>query len=411
MTKRLVFVSTRFLFPVDSGGKIRTTQILRGMKGGNYEIVLLSPATPEERERHAADLETVCDRFESWPAPRRGKAFHYTRLRHLGSRLPIPVATDWNVSGADLIRRVLAEGADVVVFDFLHAAVLAPQNLDVPSVLFTHNVEAEIFSRHLSNAESPVMRLLWRNQHRKMLDFERESLCRFDVVVAVSVRDAEMFEKQCGLAGAYVIPTGVDLDFFRYQPSSRDNEVVFCGSMDWLPNQDAIDYFLDEAWPAIVREIPDACLTVVGRAPPARLVDKGARVGRCRFTGFVDDVRDHVPGAAVSIIPIRIGGGTRLKAYEALAMGTPVVSTSIGVEGLPLEPGEHYVRADTPDELARATMQLMRSPEQRLRIAENARRFVEESFSHQVAARAFEGACDLAIATRTSGSDRPDQPG
>lgn len=398
MRKHLVFVSTRFLFPIDSGGKIRTTQILRGMKGGDYEITLLSPAMPEEAEAYRQDLESVCDHFEYWPAPRRGAAFHYTRIRHLLDRRPIPIVTDWSEAGCRLIERVLARGPDVVVFDFLHAAVLAPPVLPCPSVLFTHNVEAEIFKRHIDAARSPLMRALWKNQHAKMSRFERDALRRFDVVVAVSDRDAEVFRRDCEVEEPFVIPTGVDLDFFQYQPPSQDDQIVFCGSMDWLPNQDAIQYFMESIWPHIARLAPQAKMKVVGRAPPQRLVEQAARRGLpWHFTGFVDDVRDEVAGAAVNVIPIRVGGGTRLKAYEALAMGTPVVSTTVGVEGLPLEPGRHYLVADTPEAFAQATVELMRSPDERLRLARNGREYVEAHFSHRVAAEAFARACNLAV--------------
>lgn len=390
----LLFVSPRFLFPVDSGGKIRTTQVLRGMKGGQFRIKLMSPATPELAARHRADLAQVCDEFEFWPAPPDGWRGTLNRAWHLLDPLPMPVRVDRSDAAAVAVARALETRPDVVVFDFLHAAVLAPPRLDTPSVVFTHNVEAQIFARHLDVARSGWMRAIWRNQLRKMRAYEAQTLARFDVVVAVSAEDSRMFERDYGVRNAHVIPTGVDLDFFRHTPPSRDTDVVFCGSMDWLANQGAMRYFMDEVWEAIVIRVPNATMTVVGRAPPAALVAEATRRGlRWRFTGFVDDVRPIVGGAAVSVVPLQVGGGTRLKVFESMAMGPVVVSTTIGVEGLPVESGLNCIVADDASVLAEAVVALIGDRERRLAMSRAARHFVEEKCGYVVAARSFESAC------------------
>ena len=253
----LLFVSTRFLFPIDSGGKIRTTQVLRGMKGGPFRIVLVSPASAELVAKHRADLDRVCDHFEWWPAPVRGPLFPYLRLRHLLDKLPIPVRTDRHPKGITRIAELLRKKPAVAVFDFAHAAVLAPPAIPVPSVMFTHNVEAEIFKRHYEIARNPLVRAIWRNQYRKMFEFERSALRRFDVVVAVADRDGRQFSTDYEVAEPFVIPTGVDLEFFGYASPARDREVIFCGSMDWLANQEAVAFFMDDVWPEIARKVPD----------------------------------------------------------------------------------------------------------------------------------------------------------
>ncbi|HEV2851314.1 MAG TPA: glycosyltransferase [Thermoanaerobaculia bacterium] len=394
LRRRLLFVSPRFLFPMDNGGKIRTVQILRGMKGGAWEITLASPVPPDGRTRFAAELSAVCDRFASWPEPRRGRAFRLTRMRHLVSRFPVPVATDRSDAGRRVVAAELAGRPDVVVFDFLHSTVLAPAGLAVPSVLFTHNVESEIFRRHADLAENPVKKAVFRDQLRKMERFEGDALRRFQTVVAVSERDAGLFRESFGLARAEVIPTGVDVDFFSYTPPGESQAVAFTGSMDWLANIDGVDWFLDQVWDRVVREVPGACFKVIGRNPPDFLVEKARAKGLpWDFTGFVDDVRPHVRGCSAYVIPLRVGGGTRLKAFEAMAMGCPVVSTSIGVEGLPVEPDLHYLRADTAPAFASALVRLLREAGLRERMAREARRHMEESFSFLRVARTFEDLC------------------
>ncbi len=329
MTARptLLFVSTQFLFPVNTGGRIRTTQILRGLKGGRFRIVLAMPATTERLRYFRSDISEVADEVVYWPQRERGRLFHYTRLRHVLHRLPIPIRTDLSNRALELVAKQLAAKPAVVVFDFLHGAVLAPRQLDVPSVLFTHNVEAEIFKRHLSVAGNPFMRALWRSQFRKIEKFERHALSAFDRVVAVSERDKAQFEQNYGAKDVEVIPTGVDLDYFKPETSGQSKTVVFTGSMDWLANIDGLGYFMDEVWPLIVREEPNASMVVVGRSPPADLVRRAEQRGYAwTFTYFVRDIRPHVAGAAAFIIPLRVGGGTRLKVFEAMARGCPVVS-------------------------------------------------------------------------------------
>jgi len=176
--KKLLFVSPRFLFPADSGGNIRTGQILRGMKGGPFDITLASPAPRGAQETFPVDLGAICDRFTSWPEAVRDKYFSVTRLRHLVSSLPVSVATDRSKQGRAVVARKLERRPDIVVFDFVHSVALAPDSYETRSVLFTHNVETEIFKRHAAVATNPVARAIWTNQHRKMWRFERETLRR-----------------------------------------------------------------------------------------------------------------------------------------------------------------------------------------------------------------------------------------
>lgn len=391
---RLLFVSPRFLFPADQGGKIRTTQILRGMKGGRFEIVLASPATPDEAAQHRSDLETVCDRFVTWPGPRRLPLSKITRLRHLFSPLPVSVISDRSTAGAETVRQALTRKADIAVFDFLHSFALAPEEIGVPAVMFTHNVEAEIFHRHAEVAGHPLKRAVWRQQYRKMRAYEEASLKRFDTVVTVSQRDAGAFLAVPGMGRVETIPTGVDLEFFRYQPPSEDDHVVFTGAMDWQANIDGIEFFMDEVWPRVAEQRPRTRVTIVGRNPGAALVERARRRALpFQFTGFVDDIRPHVRNASAYIIPLRVGGGTRIKAFEAMAMGIPVVSTGLGVEGLPVTAGEHYLHADQAPQFAAALINLLEDADRRSALSHQARSYVEQNFSSGVAAQRFEEIC------------------
>lgn len=384
---KVAFISPVFLFPADAGGKIRTGNILRGLKeSGLFDITLLSPATAEQQREWQAELDRQCGRFIGWqptaPQPR------WKRAPDLLSALPINVAADRTPAAVAAVEKALAaERFDVVVFDFVHAAVLRPADLDGATVCFTHNVEAEIFERHAKTAASAPLRWLWASQAAKMRRFEREALAKFTRVVAVSERDAKKFAAD-GLATARAIPTGVDLDFFSWHaPADGSPVVVFTGSMDWEANVDGIRCYIDEVWPRVRAHVPHAQLRVVGKNPPTSLVQRN--VPGVTFTGFVDDVRDHARDAQAFVIPLRVGGGTRIKAFEAMAMGLPVVSTSIGIEGLDVDDGTHFLRADGAEALATATLKLIADGALRLKLSRAARELVEARFGHRVAADVF----------------------
>jgi len=399
---RLLFISPRYLFPADSGGKIRTVSILRGLLGGAFEVQLVSPM-PERSAVDEAQLGQICDRFTGWPAPARGAAFQWTRMRHLVSGLPVAVATDYSRAGRRTVGEELGRRPDLVVVDFPHTAVLAPGPYPCASVLFTHNVEAEIFRRHAETARDPLRRAVWRGQAAKMARYERGLLGRFDAVVAVAERDREYFRRAYGADNVSVIPTGVDLDYFSYSatPSLEPSDpatVVFTGSMDWMANIDGIEYFMDHVWPGIARVRPNARFVVVGRQPPPALVERAKERGlNWEFTGFVDDVRPYVRRAHVYVIPLRVGGGTRIKVYEAMALGCPVVSTRLGVEGLPVEDGGQFLAADSPADMAASILSLLEQNDERRRLSAAARRFVEERVSTASAAKVFEQICQQAL--------------
>lgn len=400
---RLLFLSPRYLFPADSGGKIRTVSILRGLLGGAFEVHLVSPLPGSSSALDSAQLEQICDYFTGWHAPTRGAAFQWTRMRHLVSGLPVAVATDYSRAGRRAVDEALSRKPDLIVVDFPHAAVLAPGPYPCPSVLFTHNVEAEIFRRHAETARDPLRRAVWRSQAAKMARYERGLLERFDAVVAVAERDREYFGRAYGANNVSVIPTGVDLDYFSYSATpmlgpADPVTVVFTGSMDWMANIDGIEYFMEQVWPEVARVRPDAKFVVVGRQPPAALVERAAARGlNWEFTGFVDDVRPYVRRAHVYVIPLRVGGGTRIKVYEAMGLGCPVVSTRIGVEGLPVEDGGQFVAADGPADMAASILSLLERNNERSRLSAAARRFVEDSVSTASAAKVFEQICQHAL--------------
>ena len=167
--------------------------------------------------------------------------------------------------------------------------------------------------------------------------------------------------------------------------------------MDWFPNEDAVLYFIDAVLPRIRLNIPEVSLTVVGRNPRPRVLMAAEKAG-VQITGTVDDIRPYVAEAAVYVVPLRVGGGTRLKIFEALAMGKAVVATTVGAEGLPLIPGKHFLRADDPADFAHAVVSLLMDPDRRRALGIAGRRLVEEQYSWGLVAREFAARCTEEIA-------------
>jgi sugar transferase (PEP-CTERM/EpsH1 system associated) len=395
---KLLWLNAGLLLPLDKGGKLRTWHLMRHL-ARRHEITYLSFEEPGQRDEDRQGMREVCARLITIPRtdpPKRTLAFYADAARHVMAPLPYAVGKYWSAGYAARVRQLLAtERFDAIVADFLPPVVNLPHDISVPAVLFTHNVEAEIWRRHAENASNAVGRALMTQQWKRMLRFERQALERFDLVLAVSDADRKTFGRL--YAGAarrpiHVVQTGVDTHYFTPIPGrERRAHLVFTGSMDWLPNEDGMLYFVREILPRIRQEEPDVTLSIVGRAPtPA--VTRLAELSGIDVTGRVDDVRPHVAAGEVYIVPLRIGGGTRLKIFEAMAMSKPVVSTTVGAEGLPVTSGRDIVIADGAAPFADAVVRMIRDAEMRERIATEARRVVVERYDWAAVATDFDEA-------------------
>ena len=399
---KILWLNAGLLLPLDKGGKLRTWHLMRHL-ATRHEITYLSFAEPGQRDEDRAGMHEVCKELETVPRsdPAKGTAaFYADAARHVLNPLPYAVGKYRSEPYAARVRRHLETGSfDAVVADFLPPVVNLPPSLPVASVLFTHNVEAEIWRRHAENATNPVARVLMKQQWQRMLRFEKAALARFDLVLAVSDVDRQTFGRLYPGAARnpiHVIQTGVDTSYFTpVAAAERRAHLVFTGSMDWLPNEDGMLYFVRDILPRIRRVEPEVTVSIIGRAPtPA--VRRLAEDARIEVTGRVDDVRPHVAAGDVYIVPLRIGGGTRLKIFEAMSMGKAVVSTTVGAEGLPVTPGRDIVIADEPARFAQAVVHLIRDTEARRQIEAAARRVVVERYDWAAVAQDFEDALTAA---------------
>jgi glycosyltransferase involved in cell wall biosynthesis len=284
---------------------------------------------------------------------------------------------------------------DFLVCDFLAPAANVPRSLAMPTILFQHNVEAMIWKRHYEIQTNPIKKAYLYSQWHKMRRFEKEMCRDFDCVIGVSAEDREHIKREYGAQSVFDVPTGVDSDTFQtrgaVQPSAHS--IVFTGSMDWLPNEDAIKYFMREIMPLIKKKVPDVCLTVVGRNPPPALVDLSKEDTSLIVTGRVEDVRPYIESSAAYIVPLRIGSGTRLKIFEAMAMGKPVVSTTVGAEGLPVTNGIELLVADEPAAFADAVISLLTDKSYAIQLGQRAASIVRQNHGWREVTESFVSIC------------------
>jgi glycosyltransferase involved in cell wall biosynthesis len=398
----ILWLKTELLHPVDKGGKIRTYQMLRALKR-DHRITYLTlddgTAAPDARAR----ADEYCDELVCVPHRTRAKfsvGFYAELATNLFSSLPYFMRKYESVAMRREIKRLVARDSfDIVVCDFLNPSVNVPESLPVPTLLFQHNVEAMIWRRHYEVQRHPAKKFYLYNQWRKSFSYERAACRRFDWVVAVSREDAETMRRDYSVERVSDVPTGVDTEFFK--PSGAvartPHSLVFTGSMDWLPNEDAIQFFVKEIMPRVRARIPDATLTVVGRNPFPSLVEQSRRDPSIIVTGRVEDVRPYMERAAAYVVPIRVGGGTRLKIYEAMAMELPIVSTTVGAEGLPVGNGEHLLLADTPAEFGDALARVLTDDALARKLAANAAGLVRERYGWEGVAVEFTALCGRAV--------------
>lgn len=381
---KILWAKAGGVLPLDSGGKIRSFHIASEL-ARRHEVTLFLFYSATDPDRHVG-FRGPFAQVELMPMDVAGRASASELASYVSNALtlkPYQMRKFCRPEVARRLREILRAGHyDVLLCDFLLTADVVPWDVKIPKIVFTHNVEAAIWRRHLEVNRSPLWKLMAWREYRTWARAERRYLTAADHVLAVSDEDRKAFLEFLPPAKVTTVPTGVDLDFFSPGEGAPDaSALVFTGEMSWLPNEDAIGYFAAEILPIIQQSVPDVTLWVVGRNPTRKVRALAEDNAAIRVTGAVDDIRPYVHRAAVYVVPLRIGGGTRIKIFEAMAMRMPVVSTTIGAEGLPVTDGEDICLADTPAEFARQTVRLLREPAVAAKMAQTARTLVESRYS------------------------------
>lgn len=401
---RILWLKSDYILPADTGGKIRTYNLLRQLRErchityASFRAERPSGAPPSLVEC-AHDVRT-CYREEE---TKSGLRFYGRVLR--GMRSPLPyIVQKYRSSFFGDVQREWYEalrkegGADdaVIVCDFLEMTENVEWSIPVPKILFQHNVESQIWGRYRDNERNPGKRAYFAFEHRRMRAYESEACNRFDLVFTVSEEDKDILQRDFGVTvPVESMQTGIDTQYFAPHPDLRPvpGRLVFLGSLDWMPNIDGIEWFVSEVYPQIRARVQHASLQIVGRRPTAAVLRLAERDESIDVVPDVADVRPYVATADLFVVPLRIGGGSRIKIYEAMAMGRPVVSTRIGAEGLPLREDEHVALADTPRQFAELVERLCHDAEAKERMAATGRAFVSTNFPWSRIATDMYGTC------------------
>jgi glycosyltransferase involved in cell wall biosynthesis len=360
---RILWVKAGKLLPVDTGGKIRSYNILRFL-ARSHSVTFLSYYGGRRDLQYETNIreelpgaETIYTAAPDSTPLEQGLDY----LRRLPRSAPYAVSKFTHPAVAKTIRGWMEEGHfEVAVCDFLSASLNFPQKQLIPTVLFQHNVESSLWKRMAATESNPIKRMAFGIEAAKMSRYERAALRRFQHIIAVSDHDRNQMLEMDPAAQITVVPTGVDTSNFSVAPPSSANppRIVFTGSMDWEPNIDAVEYFCGQIWPGIMAQFPNAVFQIVGRNPHAKV--RRLASPSVQITGTVPSVAEYLGDATVVVVPLRVGGGTRLKIFEAMAMGKAVVSTSIGAEGLEVESGRDLILADDATTFAESILLLLR---------------------------------------------------
>ncbi len=390
---RILFLSPRQCWPVRSGAKLREYHFARAL-GERGELTYVYFQDPGAEPLTQRELP-FCKEIVAVPKPGVYTPWQITQGA-LGS-WPLPILNYTNPAMDAAVQRVLSvEKFDVIHADSIHMiryARVAHTTGGGQVVYNWHNIESEAMSRFAETVESVPKQWYARQTATKLERLEREMLPEALGHIVCSVREREQLLEWSPDARIHVAENGVDTEYFSGAGSRKDGlRLVFVGSMDYFPNVDAATSFTREVWPRLRQKIPNAELEIVGAKPTAE-VQALASIEGVTVTGTVPDVRPYYGGALVAVVPLRTGGGTRLKILEAMAAGTPVISTELGAEGLAVTAGSDILLAAAGDADAWIGHVLELAANERLRssMVTAARRLVEERYDwNRIGARLAE---------------------
>ncbi|MFO0951489.1 MAG: glycosyltransferase family 4 protein [Isosphaeraceae bacterium] len=410
---KVVIVAGCLPYPANTGARIRTLHLLKRM-AGRHALTLLAPRVADrdsarEAVEYLGDHGIEAVEVEHSVPRKAGPGFYLRLAGNLASPLPYSVAAYHGPAVSRAVERLARRGdVDLWQAEWLAGFEALRRVPDAAILVHAHNVETLIWERYVSTESHPLKRWYVRGQCRKFEQFERRAFHGSSRVVCVSPEDAALARSRFGLPAdrVDVVDNGIDRAFFEATPAAeRDpRRVLFLGSLDWRPNLDALDLLLGRVFPALRAAEPGATLDVVGRNPPAALARRVDETPGAVLHANVADVRPYLARAGVLAVPLRVGGGSRLKILEALASGLPVVSTRVGAEGLCLTPDEDLVvTGDDADSFTRGLIDAVRVPARVQATAARGRAFVLRRYDWDVLADDLERSWERCAAVRTAG--------
>lgn len=350
----------------------------------NSDLEISFPAALTEMDKICRKVKVVDIECDKKPYGKLGLAF-----RSLFSRLPYTIR--WLISDPykhALLHEVNTNEYDLVWFDTISLAqyrrVINSDKLRI--ILNHHNIESDMMYRRADKERNIFKKLYFYQEAYKLRKYEKNQVSRFDVNVTCSELDSRRLEAISPSAHTYVIPNGVDTEFFspENEISPNPTSLIFIGGMSWYPNREAMLFFANKVWPDLKKKIPGVSMDVVGESPPQELVDLSAVDENFHVHGFVDDIKKMYHKSGIYVCPISDGGGTKLKILDALAMGMPIVANEIACEGIDVTDGFNVLFAQTPQEYVNKISELISDASLRQKLRENSRKLILDKYSYEV---------------------------
>jgi polysaccharide biosynthesis protein PslH len=370
----------RIPYPPDTGSKIDYLNFAR-MLSPQHKIILVGFAESKMPEEGIKFLKQFYSQIETFPLPKDS----VIKKIVLGLTSSVPYTMQkYYCQEMDnkLCEIVKKQQIDIVCIFQMHMANYDQCFANIPVVLRKHNIDAIIMKRFYLTEKRPHIRFYAKLQWKKLIEYERHTCLRFRQCVMITPDDEKELKSLCPGAKTSIIPCGIDVDKY---PVKRKNmgttkRITFLGSMDWLPTEDAMLYFLQEIWPILIRKIPNLEFYMIGKLPSNRVL-RLCKSPQIVVTGYVDSVLPYLEETDVFVVPLRIGSGMRIKILEALCMGIPIVSTAIGMEGIEAVPGKDLLVADTPEDFAKSVIHVMETPVVAGELSQRGRQLIQEKYS------------------------------
>ncbi len=398
---KILFLTPYVPYPLNNGGLIRVHHLLLNL-GREHDVTAICMEPDNDAQAQGIDIfKNHGVQIETVPVARSQKKElkRLYQLQSLVSPKPYQYKQYHSKAMQDAVSKHLNDGNyDLLMVEFSQMGYYE-LNTDIPSFVDQHNVEYEIMHRTYETEKSPLRKILAYSEWKKYSKQEIENCEKFTGCLTTSQRDAEILQQRSPGMDCHVIPNGVDSEFFRADDSEIDpNMVLFTGTISYYPNTEGILWFYKNIWPLIIAENPDATFCIAGKAPPPEVQAIADSDPAVTATGMVDDMRDYYNKAAVVVVPLRVGGGTRLKILEGMSMSKAIVSTSVGAEGIDHTNGNDILLKDTPEEFSTAVLTVMKNKALRQKLESGGRSLVEAKYDWRAVSQKLSLVFEEAIA-------------
>lgn len=390
MNNKLVIlqITNRLPYPLNDGGNIATYHVTKYLHRFGHKVILASLNT----KKHHQDPSKLSDIAMVYTTDLDTTLTPWGLFTGMFSKTPYNVERFISEEFSTLLSRIVEkEKPDIIQLEGIYLAVyfeILRKKSSAPIVLRSHNVEYEIWKRTSENEKNILKKIYLRQLSRKIEAFEKTKMHLFDGIIAITDRDREFYQKNSYKGVLRTVPAGVDLESLPVSANENGISLCFLGSMEWIPNVQGIDWYLENIWPVIHQKFPSLTLHIAGKNMSPEM--KSRKIKGVQFHGMVTDAYAFLNAHSIMIVPLLSGGGMRLKIVEAMALGRCVLSTQIGAEGIDAQNCEEIILADTPEEFISRTEELITGKLNAQTIGYQAQRLVQEKYSWEKLVRGIE---------------------